>query len=195
VPFDIIGESYYPWWHGSPAALATCLTNTANRYGKPVMVMETAFPRSNSTNIYGIPATTNGQVQFVVELAKIVKGVPSGKGTGIFWWAAEFQQLNGYNLAGFDRRSFFGTGGEVLPVAETLGALTAPVAISPSRSNDALILRWPLSGAGMALKSSTNLLPAAWTNATNAIESTGSAFQTSQSLNDTTQRFFRLESD
>jgi len=195
VPFDIIGESYYPWWHGSPAALATCLTNAANRYGKPVMVMETAFPRSNSTNVYGIPATTNGQVQFVVELAKIVKGVPNGKGAGIFWWAAEYQQLNGYNLAGFDRRSFFGPGGEVLPVAETLGALTAPIAISPSRSNDTLILRWPLSGAGMALRSSTNLSPTAWTNATNAIESTGSLFQTSQSLNEATQRFFRLESD
>jgi len=195
VPFDIIGESYYPWWHGSPAALATCLNNAAIRYGKPVMVMETAFPRSNSTDIYGIPASTNGQVQFVVELAKIVKGVPNGQGAGIFWWAAEYQQLDGYNLAGFDRRSFFGTGGEVLPVAETLGALTAPVVISPNRSNDTLILRWPLSGAGLALKSSTNLIPAAWTNATNAIESTGSVFQTGQSLNDTTSRFFRLESN
>ena len=195
VPFDIIGESYYPWWHGSPAALATCLTNAANRYGKPVMVMETAFPRSNSTNIYDLPATTNGQVQFIVELAKIVKGVPHGQGAGIFWWAAEYQQLSGYNLAGFDRRSLFGSGGDVFPVAETLGALTAPVALSPSRSNGTLLLRWPLSGAGMALKSSTNLSPAAWTNATNAIESTGSVFTTTQSLTDSPSRFFRLESN
>lgn len=195
VPFDIIGESYYPWWHGSPAALATCLTNAANRYGKPVMVMETAFPRSNSTNIFGIPASTNGQVQFVIELAKIVKGVPGGKGAGIFWWGTEYQQLSGYNLAGFDRRSFFGTDGNVLPVAEAFGALTAPVTITPSLSNNTLILQWPLSGAGMALQSANNLAPATWTNATNAIQGTGSVFSTSQSLDGVPSRFYRLESN
>jgi arabinogalactan endo-1,4-beta-galactosidase len=175
--------------------LATCLTNAANRYGKPIMVMETAFPRSNSTNIYGIPATTNGQVQFVVELARIVKAVPGGKGVGIFWWAAEYQQLSGQGLAGFDRRSFFNLGGEVLPVAEAFGALTAPVKITPSRTTNALILQWPLSGAGLALKSATNLAPAAWTNATNAIESTGGVFRTSQSLTDAPSRYYRLQSD
>jgi arabinogalactan endo-1,4-beta-galactosidase len=195
VPFDIIGESYYPWWHGSPAALATCLTNAANRYGKTVMVMETAFPRSDSTNIFGIPATTNGQVQFVTELAKIVKSVPGGKGIGIFWWGTEYQQLSGYSLAGFDRRSFFGTDGGILPVAEAFGALTAPVRITPSLSNNTLILRWPLSGAGMALETSTNLAPAAWTNATNAILSTGSVFTTQQSMDGGTSHFYRLQSN
>jgi arabinogalactan endo-1,4-beta-galactosidase len=195
VPFDIIGESYYPWWHGSPTALATCLTNAVNRYGKPVMVMETAFPRSNSTNLFGIPASTNGQVQFVTELAKIVKSVPGGKGVGIFWWGTEYQQLSGYSLAGFDWRSFFGTDGGVLPVAEAFGALTAPVKITPSLSNNTLILRWPLSGAGMALETSTNLEPAAWTNATNAILSTGSVFTTQQSMDGGTSRFYRLQSN
>ena len=195
VPFDIIGESYYPWWHGSPAALTTCLTNAANRYGKPVMVMETAFPRSNSTNIFGIPASTNGQVQFVIELAKIVKAVPSGKGAGIFWWGTEYQQVSGQGLAGFDRRSFFGTGGDILPVAEAFGALTAPVKIVPNLASNTLILRWPLSGAGMSLKSTTNLSPSTtWTNATNAIQSTGSVFSTSQSIGGDTSRFFRLQS-
>jgi arabinogalactan endo-1,4-beta-galactosidase len=194
VPFDIIGQSYYPWWHGSPAALATCLTNAVNRYGKPVMVMETAFPRANSTNLYGIPASTNGQVQFVTELAKIVKSVPGGRGLGIFWWGTEYQQLAGQGLAGFDQRSFFGTGGNVLPVAEAFGALTAPIRITPNVSSNTLILRWPLSGAGMALKSTTNLSPAAtWTNTTNAIQSTGSMFQTSLPV-DAPTHFFRLQS-
>lgn len=195
VPFDILGESYYPWWHGSPGALATCLTNAVKRYGKPVMVMETAFPRSNSTNLFGIPASTNGQVQFVTELAKTVKGVPGGKGAGMFWWGTEYQQVSDQGLAGFDRRSFFGTGGDVLPVAEAFGALTAPVEITPSLSNNTLILRWPLSGAGMSLQSSTNLSPTAWTNATNAVQSTGSGFTTSQSVNGTTSRFYRLQTD
>jgi arabinogalactan endo-1,4-beta-galactosidase len=66
VPYDIIGQSYYPWWHGSFSDLSNCLNNAVNRYGKPVVVVETAFPWANSSDIYGIPATTNGQVQFVV---------------------------------------------------------------------------------------------------------------------------------
>ena len=127
VPFDIIGESYYPWWHGDLEALRNCLTNAAARYGKPIMVMETAFPFTNSADIFGIPASTNGQVQFVVELAKIIKGVPGGLGAGVFWWGTEYQQLSGYSLAGFDQRSMFGKGGNVLPVAEAFGAMTAPV--------------------------------------------------------------------
>ena len=195
VSFDIIGESYYPWWHGSLDALQTCLNNTAIRYGKPVMVMETAFPRANSADIYGIPASTNGQVQFVIELAKIVKNVPGGKGAGVFWWAAEYQQLNGYNLAGFHQRSFFNSGGEVLPVAAVFGAMTAPVTISPNISSNLLILSWPLSGAGMALKSSTNLTAPSWTNVTNEVQETNPVFSTSVELDEAPARFFRLQSN
>jgi arabinogalactan endo-1,4-beta-galactosidase len=195
VPFDIIGESYYPWWHGDLNALRTCLNNAAARYQKPVMVLETAFPRSNSTNIFGIPASTNGQVQFVVELAKIVKGIPGGKGAGIFWWGTEYQQLSGYNLAGFHQRSLFGSGGDVLPAADAFGAMTAPVNISPSLSNNLMILKWPLSGAGMALKSSTNLSLPVWTNATNAIQETDTVFTTTVPVDGSTSRFFRLQSN
>ena len=193
VTFDIIGESYYPWWHGSLDALRTCLTNAATRYGKPVMVMETAFPRANSTNIYGIPASTNGQVQFVVELAKIVKGIPGGRGIGIVWWGSEYQQLSGYNLAGFQLRSLFGSGGDILPAAIALGALTSPVQITSSLSNQTLQLEWPLSGAGMTLTSANNLQQFSWTNVTNTIQSTGSVFRTVLPVDSTNSRFFRLQ--
>lgn len=196
VPFDIIGESYYPWWHGDLTALRTCLSNAAVRFNKPVMVMETAFPRSNSTNIFGIPASTNGQVQFVVELAKIIKSVPGNKGAGVFWWAAEYQQVSGANLAGFHQRSLFGADGNVLPAAEVFGAMTAPVNLASSMSNNALVLQWPLSGAGMALKSSTNLTSPVWTNVTNSIQNTNPVFSTTVPVdNTTTSRFFRLQSN
>lgn len=193
VAFDIIGQSYYPWWHGDFDALRTCLNNAAARYRKPIMVMETAFPRTNSTNIFGIPATTNGQVQFTIELAKIVKGVPNGLGAGIFWWGTEYQQLSGQGLAGFDQRSMFGSGGNVLPVADAFGKLTAPVSLSPSVSNNLLILKWPVSGAGLALASTTNLTSPVWTNTTNAVLDTNPVFSTSIPVDGTTSRFFRLQ--
>ena len=72
VPYDIIGQTYYPFWHGSLADLQNCLTNTVNRYGKPVLIAETDFPYTNSTNLLGFTATTNGQVDYVVALAQVV---------------------------------------------------------------------------------------------------------------------------
>lgn len=194
VPFDIIGQSYYPWWHGDLNALRTCLNNAAVRYGKPIMVMETAFPRSYSTNIFGIPATPAGQVQFVAELAKVIKSVPDHCGAGAFWWGAEFQHVPSANLAGFDQRSLFGADGNVLPAAAAFGAMAAPVTISPSLSNNLMILKWPLSGAGMALQSTTNVNPPVWTNTTNAVQDTNAVFSTSVPLDGATSRFFRLQS-
>jgi len=88
VPYDIIGESYYPFYQGSPANLNVCLSNAAIRYGKPIIVAEDAFPYSNScpaswTNqLYGYPSTPAGQVSFMAALAKIVKSVPNQLGVG-----------------------------------------------------------------------------------------------------------------
>jgi len=163
VPYDIIGQSYYPFWHGTLDDLRNCLTNTVQRYNKPVIVAETDFPFSNSTNILGFTATTNGQVDYVIALAQVVKGLPAGKGLGIFWWAAEYQTLSGYNLAGFNNRSLFGSDGKVVPAADALGQLAAPLIITVTKSNASLNLRWPLSGAGMNLVVSSNLFaPSVW---------------------------------
>lgn len=193
VPFDLIGQSFYPWWHGDLNALQNCLTNTVRRYGKPVIVAETAFPWANSTNIYGIPATTNGQVEFVTALARVIKSVPNGKGLGVFWWGTEYQQVNGYNLAGFDRRSFFGADGEVLPVADAFGRLGAPVTLGAVLNGSSLTLSWPLSGAGMALTQTTGLTHSAvWWPVTNEVHSTGAAFTATLPITGGDACFYRL---
>jgi hypothetical protein len=53
--------------------------------------------------------------------------VPGGLGIGIFWWGTEYQRVDGVRTAGFEFRSFFDAAGEVLPAAEALGRLSAPV--------------------------------------------------------------------
>ncbi|MCR8558648.1 arabinogalactan endo-1,4-beta-galactosidase [Mucilaginibacter sp. BJC16-A38] len=40
VPFDVIGLSYYPKWHGTPADLKNNMADLAKRYKKQVMVAE-----------------------------------------------------------------------------------------------------------------------------------------------------------
>src|SRR5262249_30743542 len=138
---------------------------------------------------------TNGQVQFVTELAKIVMGLPGGKGAGIFWWGSEYQQLGGYNLAGFDRRSFFGATGEALPVARTFCAMTGPVIICLTVSNVLLDLGWPISGAGMILKSCTNLTQPVWADLANSIQNSNGLFSIALPLEVTGARFYRLRSN
>lgn len=199
VTYDIIGESYYPYWHGSVSNVANCLTNAAKRYVKPVLIAETDFPWTNSywtTNIYGIPGTTNGQVQFLVALSQIVKNVPGRLGAGIVWWGAEYQKVTGVNEAGFNTASFFDAGGNVLPVADAFGQLVAPVTLNPSLTGPALNLQWPLSGAGMTLMTATNLvLPAGWLPVTNTVQNTGTWFTVTLPVDSIQSRFYRLQSN
>jgi len=196
VEFDIIGESYYAWWHGSLEALRACLSNAVQRYSKPIILVETAFPWTNSAAIYGIPATTNGQIQYVIELAKIVKGLQGSNGIGIFWWGTEYVRLPSTPLAGFDSRSFFDYAGNTLPVAAAFGQLSAPVQISTTLTDAVLTLQWPLSGAGMSLVTATNLTPPiAWQSVTNPIQSTGVVFSTTLPAHATHTRFYRLQSN
>ncbi len=44
VDFDVIGLSFYPWWHGTLDDLRANLASTAAAFGKPIVVVETAYP-------------------------------------------------------------------------------------------------------------------------------------------------------
>lgn len=163
VEFDLMGQSYYPFWHGGLNALRTCLNQSAVRYGKPIWIVETAFPWSGSNSIEGIPATASGQVQYVVELATILAAVPNHQGRGIVWWGAEYMRLPGMNLAGFDQRSFFDFNGRTLPVVGVLGQLNGPARLEVARVSEGVTLHWPLSGVGMGLTTSSEPgLPGEW---------------------------------
>lgn len=138
VEFDIIGESYYPFWHGGLDDLKTCLTSAAQRYQKPVVIAETAFPWNMSAQgskaIVGIMPGKEGQIQFLQALAAILKGIPEGRGLGIFYWAAEFLPLPGTNLAGFEGTSLFDSEGNALPALKAFGQLARPVAARSAES-------------------------------------------------------------
>ena len=144
VPYDIIGESYYPFWHGSPASLNICLSNAALRYGKPVIIAEDAFPFSDRcptnwlSHLYGYPPTSAGQARFVAALGKMLKRVPNQLGAGFFYWGAEFRARRGSAGGEFSRASFFGFDGNVLPVVDVIGAMGAQSAKKASSNSAAL---------------------------------------------------------
>jgi arabinogalactan endo-1,4-beta-galactosidase len=67
VEFDILGQSYYPKWHGTLEDLKTNLMDLAQRYGKPIVVVEYSVPNIRAIN-------------------DIVRGLPDGRGQGTFIW-------------------------------------------------------------------------------------------------------------
>jgi arabinogalactan endo-1,4-beta-galactosidase len=197
VPYDIIGESYYPFYHGPLSFLDNCLTNAALKYNKPIIVAETAFPWNNtsihSNNIFGIPLTTNGQVSYIAALAQVVKSVPNQLAIGVFYWGAEYQPVSGLNEAGFNTTSFFDGNGNVLPVIDAMGGMGAPLVMSTSVQGTNVQLKWPFSGAASQLMTSTSLAPSAvWSPVPGSAQVTGTVYNVTVPITNQTG-FYRLK--
>ena len=199
VPFDMIGESYYPFWHGPMASLANCLTNAAQRYNKPVVVVETGFPWTNAvwgTNIVGLTPAPADQVVFLAALAAVAKSVPLGLGGGIVWWGAEYQRVSGVNEAGFDSASFFDAGGSALPITAAFGSLVSPPILVPTRDQTMLTLFWPLSLSGTSPATSTNPVGYAdWLAVTNLIQTNTAGYELRLPIPAGPCRFYRLQAN
>ena len=103
VEFDIIGLSYYPWWHGTLDDLDANIDDLAARYGKEIIVVETAYPWTlgwfdGEHNIVGLEnqlhdgytATVDGQRRFIESVIRVVEDTEGGRGTGVFYWAPEW---------------------------------------------------------------------------------------------------------
>ena len=87
VDFDVIGQSYYPNWHGTLQNLRDNLRETIQRYHKDVMVVETAYPSRDThpspaaaKNMIW-PQTPEGQKQFLADVIKTVREAPEGMGS------------------------------------------------------------------------------------------------------------------
>jgi arabinogalactan endo-1,4-beta-galactosidase len=108
VPFDVIGVSYYSYWHGSLADLQYNLNDITTRYNKDVAVVETAYPFTladddgweniidlESELTVGYPATQEGQAAMLRDVMSIVRAVPNGRGLGVFYWDATWTGVPG----------------------------------------------------------------------------------------------------
>ena len=89
VEFDVIGQSYYPWWHGSLLELRECLAFMANTYRKDIILVEVAYnwrPADYRDKPAPFPETPAGQREFLEEVNRLVFATPGGLGKGVFWW-------------------------------------------------------------------------------------------------------------
>lgn len=89
VQFDVIGQSYYPWWHGSLLDLRDTLAFMAETYRKDIILVEVAYnwrPAEYTGEPAPFPETPEGQREFLDEVNRLVLATPHGLGKGVFWW-------------------------------------------------------------------------------------------------------------
>jgi arabinogalactan endo-1,4-beta-galactosidase len=120
VDYDVIGQSYYPWWHGSLNDLRENMFFMAREYHKDIIVVEAAYnwrPAEYVKRPGPFPETPEGQKQFLEEVNRVVQETPDGHGKGVFWWEPAVTGPLG-------SRGFFDDAGNALPVVTTFDKYT-----------------------------------------------------------------------
>jgi arabinogalactan endo-1,4-beta-galactosidase len=119
--FDLLGLSYYPFWHGSLDALEANLNDMARRHRKELVVVETStgFTTEDYATREGLgPAerrgmatrpellsrvqhrlTIQGQCDFLRDLVGRIRRVEGGRGRGFFWWEPAWLPVKGSTSA------------------------------------------------------------------------------------------------
>jgi len=135
VPFDVIGISYYAYWHGSLGELQYNLNDISARYDKDVIVVETAYAFTDGDNdnylnivdqtlaVQHYSLTPEGQRDMLRDVMSIVRAVPDGRGLGIFYWDATWTAVDGNGWDNTDtttgnaweNQALFGFDSNVLP--------------------------------------------------------------------------------
>jgi arabinogalactan endo-1,4-beta-galactosidase len=120
IDYDVIGQSYYPWWHGSLLDLRENLIFMANEYGKDIIIVEAAYnwrPAEYRNKLAPFPETGDGQRQFLDEVHRMVLSTPDNRGKGVFWWEPAV-------TGGLRSRGMFDDDGNALPVITVFDKFT-----------------------------------------------------------------------
>jgi len=151
LDFDVIGLSWYPIYHGPLAALKANLDELAQRYRKPLVVVETAYGwtlrNGDATpNLLdaehearaGYPATVAGQEKVIRDVIGTVASVPGGLGRGVFYWEPAWIPVAGAGWRtgdgdNWDNQALFDFEGRALPSLQALRAPAPSAAAAASR--------------------------------------------------------------
>ncbi|NUQ96088.1 MAG: arabinogalactan endo-1,4-beta-galactosidase [Streptomyces sp.] len=131
VAWDITGLSYYCMWHGTLANMAGVVSDMRSRYGKDVVIAETAYPftsanadstaNSVTSGCSGYPLTWQGQAD---EFAAVQNTARGAGAIGVFYWEPTWYAVpgNGWDPAdingsgdGWDNMATFNWTGQVNP--------------------------------------------------------------------------------
>ncbi len=110
VEFDVIGLSYYSYWHGSMSDFQDCVEKLAVNYDQKICVMEYSYGYGDDSNEYtgnifssdleetgGYKATVQGQASYIHDVNEVIASVDTGIGT--FYWEPAWLPLEGTSWA------------------------------------------------------------------------------------------------
>ncbi len=134
VDYDIIGISYYPWWHGkSLDDLQNQLLNLSQNFNKEILIAETSYPftlgwNDWTNNNVGLeehlilpdyPATPQGQKDFISDIKNLILNIDNG--VGFCYWGADQISWDGQtstNGSTWENQAVFDFNNRELPVLE-----------------------------------------------------------------------------
>ena len=132
VDYDVIGISYYPWWHGkSLDDLQNQLSSLSINFEKEILIAETSYPftlgwNDWTNNNVGLeehlilpdyPASPQGQMDFIRDIKNLVFEVNNG--IGFCYWGADRIAWDGEtstNGSTWENQAVFDFENKVLPV-------------------------------------------------------------------------------
>lgn len=119
--FEIIGLSYYPFWHGTLDMLNNNMNDIAKRYGKDLIVAEVSMgftmedykeyeklsdeerkgyaTRPALVEKIEYPMTKQGQYDFMEDFLNRISHIEGGKGRGFFYWEPAWIPVHGSGWA------------------------------------------------------------------------------------------------
>jgi arabinogalactan endo-1,4-beta-galactosidase len=124
VEFDIIGLSYYPYWHGTLKELEYNMRDISARYGKDLMVVETSyafteehFSKEPSAKLVisgnlptgdapPFPLTKDGQRGFIKALLETLSGIERSR--GMYYWEPGWLPVPGSSWSSAGAREYMG---------------------------------------------------------------------------------------
>jgi arabinogalactan endo-1,4-beta-galactosidase len=140
VSWDVTGLSYYSYWHGGMPQMTATVKELVARYGKPVVIVETAYPftllendqEQNSIHLPaqltpGYPATPAGQA---ANLRAVVQAARLGGALGFCYWEPTWTAVpgNGWDPTNpssgcqWENQALFDFTGKALPAMQTFMA-------------------------------------------------------------------------
>lgn len=114
ITFDVIGLSYYPWWHGSLLKLRETLLTLDRTFTHDIIVVEGAYnwrpsEYRDNPDLAPYPETPEGQRDYLASVLDTILDTGSPKMKGFMWWEPMV-------TGGLRSRGYFDDEGNALPV-------------------------------------------------------------------------------
>jgi len=114
IEYDVIGLSYYPWWHGSLLKLRETLLTLDSDFTQDIIVVEGAYnwrpsEYRNAPDLAPFPESPEGQRDYLASVMETILSTGSPKMKGFMWWEPMV-------TGGLRSRGYFDDDGNALPV-------------------------------------------------------------------------------